>query len=470
VIPSHCRGCDGSLPPAGDHCPRCRTLSHDISTSADDATTLRRLVPHLATPTTPWPAEPHAQPSLPWPPATLRAHPPPSWMPPVPAALPPWGDGPPATFGQRLGARLLDTLVVMGLTAALWTTLVTSVLAFGSASGALIALLLGPLLIMVMNAVVTLLYFQLSEAAGGRTVGRSAMGIRLVNTDMSPARTDRVGGWQAIGRRIIQGLGDCVFLLGSLSMLWSPDRRTWADKAGNTAVIQSRSAPGPGRSVKASLLATAISCAVIVTGIGAASALAPSMDDDSAASGTSGESSDATDSGDEATPDAPLSVEIDPSASRQVAVSAEVPAQSPEGHDNARNTTSYDPANLFDDDATTAWRMDGDGTGSIIVIRLDQARTLTSVGVINGYAKTDPQNGEDRYLQERRVTSITWSFDDGTEVQQTLTDTTELQQLDLPSHPSTATVTFRIDATSGDGEFDPNHDFTALSEVAVEGQ
>lgn len=471
-----CPGCSGPFPGLGVPCPTCGT-SVDDDRPADAAGVVsgrvlpsdRGLPPGVSSPPLGVVHHPPAAPPLTQPAYKL---PPTTWMPtsPTGGGLPPWGDGPPATFGQRLGARVIDTLVVTLFSVVLWVVLDTSVVAFGTTSGAFVGLVLGPLLIVVMTPVINLLYFQLSETHGGRTLGRSALGIRLVNASAAPGRTDRVGGWQALGRRIVQGLGDFVLFLGSLSMLWAPDRRTWADKAGNTAVIQSRTAPGPARSVKASVVAVGATCALIVAGVGIGSAGGPNDASSFIASQPPVDSAGTTTGSDSSVPPDTTTAVIDPSQSAQVAVSAQVPAQAADGVDKAGNPTTYGPEKMLDGDPVTAWRMDGDGSGSDLYFDLGGSRALTAIRIINGYAKTDPASGENRYLQERRTTAVTWTFDDGTQVQQSYTNTRRFQQLELPSHPVTSHVTMRIDATSGPGEFDPNYDFTALSEVDIEGQ
>jgi uncharacterized RDD family membrane protein YckC len=471
-----CPGCSGPFPGLGVPCPKCGTSVDDDRPADAAGVVAARALPSdrgFAPGVSPPPSGvDHHPPATPPPTPPEFTPPATTWMPiaPMGGSLPPWGDGPPATFGQRLGARLIDTFVVTLYTVVLWVVLGASVLAFGTTSGALVGLLLGPLLIVVMTPVINLLYFQLSETRGGRTLGRSAMGIRLVNANAAPGRTDRVGGWQALGRRIVQGLGDFVIFLGSLSMLWAPDRRTWADKAGNTAVIQSRTAPGPARSVKASAIAVGATCALIAVGVGVGSAQQPTYTSSFIAHQPPVDTGGTTTGSDSSAPPITTTTVIDPSQSAQVAVSAQVPAQSADGVDKAGNPTTYGPENMLDGDPATAWRMDGDGSGSELYFDLGGSRTLTAIRIINGYAKTDPASGENRYLQERRTTAVTWIFGDGTQVQQSYTNTRRFQRLELPSHPVTSHVTMRIDATSGPGEFDPNYDFTALSEVDIEGQ
>ncbi len=88
-----------------------------------------------------------------------------------------------------------------------------------------------------------------------------------------------------------------------------------------------------------------------------------------------------------------------------------------------------------------------------------------------GYAKTDPVDGTDRYAQNRRISAVRYTFDDGSAVTQ-LFDTNAshrfIQTIALPN-VSTSHVTITIlgsvegQATGGKQPFDK----VALSEVTL---
>ena len=59
------------------------------------------------------------------------------------------------------------------------------------------------------------------------------------------------------------------------------------------------------------------------------------------------------------------------------------------------NPVSYAPSNVYDQDMTTAWRCDGDGTGQKLTIDLADATKIGEVGLIPGLR-------EDRRPQRRR--------------------------------------------------------------------
>jgi hypothetical protein len=153
---------------------------------------------------------------------------------------------------------------------------------------------------------------------------------------------------------------------------------------------------------------------------------------------------------------AQASVEIAP-------VGAQASATAPDSTDAAGNPVSYGVANVLDGDPATAWRVAGDGVGMEIVLNLGDAFHVTSVGLIPGYAKVDPTTDIDRFVENRRVTSVQWDFADGSSVSQTFTDSPTMQWLDVDV--TTTWVRLRILGTTEDG----GRDFTPISDVAVMG-
>lgn len=156
-----------------------------------------------------------------------------------------------------------------------------------------------------------------------------------------------------------------------------------------------------------------------------------------------------------------------PARATEVAALAEVdvPDTAPDGSDSAGNAISYGAANLVDGDATTAWRTSGDAGGGEIVLTLPAAQTITSVGIVNGYAKVDEASGDDRYEQNRRILAATWIFDDGTEASYQLRETTDPQTFTLDEPVETTTIHIRIDEVSDPG----GRDYTAISELNLIG-
>jgi hypothetical protein len=159
----------------------------------------------------------------------------------------------------------------------------------------------------------------------------------------------------------------------------------------------------------------------------------------------------------------------DPATNLATEASVEAPRPTRNSEDSDGAVSTYAAANLVDDDPETCWRMSGNGSGQSIDLLLNASATITSVGLINGYAKVDAGDGTDRYLQERRILKVTWTFGDGTSLKQTLKDyTSTTQTIELPTPVSTDSVTLTIDSTTSAGDAD--HDQTAISEIEIFGR
>jgi hypothetical protein len=105
------------------------------------------------------------------------------------------------------------------------------------------------------------------------------------------------------------------------------------------------------------------------------------------------------------------------------------------GVDSGGNRVGYGPGHMLDGAASTAWRCNGNGRGVTLEFRLNGPQRIAEVGLVPGYAKTDPFSGADRYAENRRISTVRWSFDGGSWVEQTF-DTgrsaRDLQTLRIP--------------------------------------
>jgi hypothetical protein len=99
---------------------------------------------------------------------------------------------------------------------------------------------------------------------------------------------------------------------------------------------------------------------------------------------------------------------------------ASASCQAPSSVDAGGNPVRYPPRNMFDGDMSTAWRCNGNGIGQTVTLTLPSRTRIGQVGLVPGYAKTDPRNGADRYAENNRVTRVRWSFPDGTTYVQSL--------------------------------------------------
>jgi uncharacterized RDD family membrane protein YckC len=140
-----------------------------------------------------------------------------------PAYQPPVGTGPSgprASFGRRLVAAIIDGIllgIVGGIFYAISRTL-----------GYVIQLLL------------TIAYLTYLEGSpSGQTVGKKAMGIRVIDF--------RTGGSIGYGRAFIRWIGRYVSaiacLLGYFWMLWDKEKQTWHDKFANDVVVPESAYP-----------------------------------------------------------------------------------------------------------------------------------------------------------------------------------------------------------------------------------
>jgi hypothetical protein len=151
--------------------------------------------------------------------------------------------------------------------------------------------------------------------------------------------------------------------------------------------------------------------------------------------------------------------------------SAKAPTTAKPNEDVNGDQVSYDASNMLDGVPDTAWRAPGDATGMKLTFTLREPTELHQVGLVNGYAKTSTDSKGrtfDWYLGNRRIQAVTWIFDDGSKVRQELTETRELQLVDVPD-AVTGRVVLKLTAVSAPGEGNAARDFTAISEVSFLG-
>jgi hypothetical protein len=151
--------------------------------------------------------------------------------------------------------------------------------------------------------------------------------------------------------------------------------------------------------------------------------------------------------------------------------SAKAPTTAPPNEDVNGDQVSYDASNMLDGVPDTAWRAAGDGTGLKVTFTLGVPTELHQVGLVNGYAKTSTDSKGrtfDWYAGNRRIQSVVWVFDDGSKVRQELTETRDLQLVEVPD-VVTKRVVLRLVKVSPPGEGSAARNFTAISEVSFLG-
>ncbi len=157
--------------------------------------------------------------------------------------------GPRAGFWQRAGAYLLDALILGIPLAIITSALGASLFTFsfsinertGELSGGDVGAAAGTvLLIQLLSLGVALTYFALLEGgSSGQTLGKKAVGIRVINQDTGGP----IGYGKAIGRYFARILSSFLCLLGYLWMLWDKEKQTWHDKLTNTLVVPTAAYP-----------------------------------------------------------------------------------------------------------------------------------------------------------------------------------------------------------------------------------
>ncbi|MGZ4597713.1 MAG: NADase-type glycan-binding domain-containing protein [Actinomycetes bacterium] len=143
---------------------------------------------------------------------------------------------------------------------------------------------------------------------------------------------------------------------------------------------------------------------------------------------------------------------------------ASATCESPPAVDASGRTVRYAPRNVADGDFTTAWRCDGDGVGQRLTLQLPAGTSVGSVGLVPGYAKTDPTSGADRYAENDRITKVRWIFEDGTTVIQRFDGSPRnrsMQTMRIPVTRSGQVVVEILASTPG-----PRHT-VAISEVRI---
>lgn len=108
--------------------------------------------------------------------------------------------------------------------------------------------------------------------------------------------------------------------------------------------------------------------------------------------------------------------------------------------DAAGRRVTYVPENAIDAKVQTAWRCAGTAVGETLTLRIVDGTEIGQVGLIPGYAKTDPESGADRYAENNRITRVRWTLGD---------DVSVVQRLD-PDPSSRAMQLLRVPRTEAD--------------------
>jgi hypothetical protein len=142
----------------------------------------------------------------------------------------------------------------------------------------------------------------------------------------------------------------------------------------------------------------------------------------------------------------------------------EASCQSDPSRDASGTEITYEAALAIDAQSDSAWRCPGDGVGETLVIDLGGPVRVAELGLVPGYAKTDPTDGTDRYAENRRLTAVRWRFDDNTTVEQELNPDAKSRDLQTLRIPVTTTEQLALEIVSSS---DGARDAVAISDLRV---
>ena len=148
-----------------------------------------------------------------------------------------------AGIGSRTIAEVLDLLIQLAVLVAL-----SIVLSLASTGGVELGQTLAVILTVVMTFLVIVGYPVVMETMwNGRTLGKAAMGLRVVTQEGGPVR------FRHAAIRGILGLVEIWIFIGSIaivSILFSPRNQRIGDLVAGTIVLRERTAAGPGIAVR----------------------------------------------------------------------------------------------------------------------------------------------------------------------------------------------------------------------------
>jgi hypothetical protein len=153
---------------------------------------------------------------------------------------------------------------------------------------------------------------------------------------------------------------------------------------------------------------------------------------------------------------------IDPNS-----VNPEIDASStaPTSVDGAGVEINFEAKNLLDANPKTAWRAEGNGEGVKITMKWPQPAQFRRIGLDPGWNFTDPNSGDERFLQNRTIEEVTWIFlsPDGEQFErETFKAKPGVKFLSV--NRVAQVVTLQIDSTAAPQQGD--RDFTAISDIA----
>jgi len=175
------------------------------------------------------------------PPAYGGPVPPGGWQQPIAQQPPAWHGRQLASWGTRLGAYLIDALIL--LIPVIGLTVVVIAIAAGSDTGAIVTLILGFLTYLVAAFLYAPLLMARVGERNGQTWGKQALRIRVIRDGGEPMSF----GWAALREIVVKGLGVGIassiipiipWFLNFFWPLWDDQNRALHDMVVSTHVVQ----------------------------------------------------------------------------------------------------------------------------------------------------------------------------------------------------------------------------------------
>jgi uncharacterized RDD family membrane protein YckC len=141
------------------------------------------------------------------------------------------------TFGQRVGAFLLDTLLVGAVFGVVSGLVAAFTFVFVADPTGPVAVEFAVLVLQSFTVVAGLGYFVLTEGKYGQTLGKRAVGLVVVTED-----GDEIDYWDALVRnllRVVDAL-PAFFLLGAALIVVTERGQRVGDLAGGTVVVETK--------------------------------------------------------------------------------------------------------------------------------------------------------------------------------------------------------------------------------------
>ena len=135
-----------------------------------------------------------------------------------------------AGFWRRFGAAAIDTVITFAMVV-IAQSILRFVTAFTLVGGNVEFALAGPVALLLPWA-----YYVILTGTRGQTVGKMALGIKVVDVNGNILGMGRAALREIVGK-IISTL---IFWLGFLWTIWDPNKQGWHDKLASTYVILAR--------------------------------------------------------------------------------------------------------------------------------------------------------------------------------------------------------------------------------------